>query len=215
CANGAAYKVAPTVLWELGAEVVPVAVTPDGVNINRKCGTTAPEIMQEAVVSHGANLGIALDGDADRLIMADEHGRILDGDQLMALIALNWHSRSRLAKSGLVATVMSNLGFERHLTGKGVALTRTSVGDRYVVETMRRIGSNLGGEQSGHIILGDYCTTGHGLMAARQGRAAIVETGARAGEVCNIFTPAPQLLRNIRFGGGTPLETRAVKAAIK
>ncbi|HEV2161743.1 MAG TPA: phosphoglucosamine mutase [Stellaceae bacterium] len=214
CANGAAYKVAPTVLWELGAEVVPIGVAPDGVNINRKCGTTAPETMQETVVAHGADLGIALDGDADRLIMADEHGQILDGDQLMALIALNWHRGSRLAKSGLVATVMSNLGFERHLAGNDVAVTRTQVGDRYVVEAMRRIGSNLGGEQSGHIILGDYSTTGDGLIAALEVLAAIVETSAPASQVCKVFEPVPQLLRNVRVSGVNLLDDGPVKAAI-
>jgi phosphoglucosamine mutase len=202
CANGAAYRVAPTVLWELGAEVVPLG------------GTMGIDATQRAVREAGAHLGIALDGDADRLLMVDEEGRVLDGDQLMALIALNWQRSGQLSPCGIVATVMSNLAFERNLAARGIPLTRTSVGDRYVVETMRRIGSNLGGEQSGHIILGDYCTTGDGLMAALQVLAAIVETGARASEVCNVFTPVPQLLRNIRFGGGAPLEARAVKAAI-
>jgi phosphoglucosamine mutase len=215
CANGAAYRVAPTVLWELGAEVVPLGVVPDGLNINRDCGTMGIEATQRAVLEEGAHLGIALDGDADRLLMVDEAGRVLDGDQLMALVALNWQRTGQLRGSGVVATVMSNLGFERHLAGRGIKLTRTAVGDRYVVEAMRRLGSNLGGEQSGHIILGDYCTTGDGLMAALQVLAAIVETGAPASEVCNVFAPIPQLLRNIRFGGGQPLEARGVKAAIK
>jgi phosphoglucosamine mutase len=215
CANGAAYKVAPTVLWELGAEVVPLGVSPNGLNINRDCGTTATAAMQRAVIEERADLGMALDGDADRLLMVDEHGQLLDGDQLMALIALNWHGSGRLAASGTVATVMSNLGFERHLGKHGIALTRTAVGDRYVVEEMRRIGSNLGGEQSGHIILGDYSTTGDGLITALQVLAAIVETGAPASEVCNVFTPVPQMLRNVRFAGGAPLESGAVSDAIK
>ncbi len=214
CANGAAYRVAPTVLWELGAEVVPLGVTPDGHNINRECGTIAIEATQRAVCESGAHLGIALDGDADRLIMVDEHGSVLDGDQLMALIAGNWLRSGQLSPKGVVATVMSNLGFERHLASRGIALTRTAVGDRYVVETMRRLGCNLGGEQSGHIILGDYCTTGDGLMAALQVLSAIVETGAPASELCNVFTPIPQLLRNVRFTGGAPLQDRAVKTAI-
>jgi phosphoglucosamine mutase len=213
CANGAAYRVAPTVLWELGAEVLPLGVAPDGLNINRECGTTGIESTQHAVCDLGADLGIALDGDADRLIMVDERGRVLDGDQLMGLIAANWQASGQLAASGVVATVMSNLGFERHLGARGIHLTRTAVGDRYVVEAMRRVGSNLGGEQSGHIILGDYCTTGDGLMAALQVLAAIVETGAPASRVCNVFTPIPQLLRNIKVHGGA-LEQRSVKTAI-
>jgi len=215
CAHGAAYKVAPTVLWELGAEVVPLGVSPDGFNINRDSGTMATQAMQRAVVEHRAHLGIALDGDADRLLVADEAGRILDGDQLMALIALQWHGAGRLEGGGVVATVMSNLGLERHLGGRGIALHRTAVGDRYVVEAMRKLGSNLGGEQSGHIILGDYSTTGDGLMAALQVLAAIVETGAAASAACSIFKPVPQLLKSVRFAGGAPLEERMVKQAIK
>jgi phosphoglucosamine mutase len=214
CAHGAAYKVAPTVLWELGAEVVPLGVSPDGFNINRDSGTMATATMQRAVVEHRADLGIALDGDADRLLVADEAGRLLDGDQLMALIALKWHRAGRLDGGGVVATVMSNLGLERHLAGHEIQLHRTAVGDRYVVDAMRKLGSNLGGEQSGHIILGDYSTTGDGLMAALQVLAAIVETGSPASGVCNFFTPVPQLLRNVRFAGGAPLETAPVKAAI-
>src|SRR5579885_2106152 len=213
CANGAAYRVAPTVLWELGAEVIPLSVSPDGLNINRECGTTAIEATQRSVREMRADLGIALDGDADRLIMVDERGRVLDGDQLMALIAGNWQRSGQLKPSGVVATVMSNLGFERHLAARGIRLTRSPVGDRYVVEEMRRVGSNLGGEQSGHIILGEYCTTGDGLMSALQVLAAIVETGAPASEVCNVFTPVPQLLRNIKANGGT-LERSSVKRAI-
>jgi phosphoglucosamine mutase len=214
CAHGAAYKVAPTVLWELGAEVFPLGVSPDGLNINRESGTMATAAMQQAVLDHGADLGIALDGDADRLLVADEAGRILDGDQLMALIALKWHRAGQLDGGGVVATVMSNLGLERHLARHDIPLHRTAVGDRYVVDAMRKLGSNLGGEQSGHIILGDYSTTGDGLMAALQVLAAIVETGAPASGVCTVFTPIPQLLRNVRFAGGAPLESAPVKAAI-
>jgi phosphoglucosamine mutase len=214
CAHGAAYKVAPTVLWELGAEVVPLGVAPDGFNINRDSGTMGTAAMQRAVVEHAADLGVALDGDADRLLIADESGRLLDGDQLMALIALKWRREGRLDGGGVVATVMSNLGLERHLASHGIPLHRTAVGDRYVVDAMRKLGCNLGGEQSGHIILGDYSTTGDGLMAALQVLAAIVETGAPASGVCQIFTPLPQLLRNVRFAGGAPLETAPVKAAI-
>jgi phosphoglucosamine mutase len=215
CAHGAAYRVAPTVLWELGAEVIPIGVAPDGMNINRDCGTMGIATTQAAVREHGAHLGIALDGDADRLLMVDEAGRVLDGDQLMARIALNWRRGGQLSPKGVVATVMSNLGFERHLASHNISLTRTAVGDRYVVDAMRRIGSNLGGEQSGHIILGDFCTTGDGLMAALQVLAAVVETGAAASEVCNVFAPVPQLLRNVRYAGGAPLEARPVRAAIK
>jgi phosphoglucosamine mutase len=214
CAHGAAYKVAPTVLWELGAEVIPLGVVPDGFNINRESGAMATAAMQREVVARGADLGIALDGDADRLLIADESGRILDGDQLMALIAAQWHRSGRLSGAGVVATVMSNLGFERHLSAQGIALTRTTVGDRYVVEAMRRLGCNLGGEQSGHIILGDYSTTGDGLIAALQVLAAIVDTGAPASRVCKVFDPVPQLLRNVRFLGGAPLQATSVKAAI-
>jgi phosphoglucosamine mutase len=215
CANGAAYKVAPKVLWELGAEVIPLGVAPDGLNINRDCGTMATSAMQREVVAQCADIGIALDGDADRLLVADESGRLLDGDQLMALIAVRWHGRGQLAESGVVATVMSNLGFERHLTGRGIPVARTAVGDRYVVEEMRRIGSNLGGEQSGHLILSDFSTTGDGLIAALQVLAAVVETEASVSKVCSVFTPTPQLLRNIRFTGGAPLDTLSVQAVIR
>lgn len=214
CAHGAAYKVAPTVLWELGAEVIPVGVSPDGHNINREVGTVSIGTMQREVIAHQADLGIALDGDADRLIMADEHGHVLDGDQLMALIALKWHRVGQLSRGGVVATVMSNLGFERCLTGNGIALTRTAVGDRYVVEAMRRIGSNLGGEQSGHIVLGDFSTTGDGLMAGLQVLAAIVEMDAPASQVAKVFAPMPQLLHNVRCDGAAALEADPVKAAI-
>ncbi|MGE0257644.1 MAG: phosphoglucosamine mutase [Alphaproteobacteria bacterium] len=214
CAHGAAYKVAPTVLWELGAEVFPIAVAPDGLNINRECGALAPEQMRQEVLARRADIGIALDGDADRLIVADEGGNILDGDQLMALIATSLARNGRLAGGALVATVMSNLGLERCLGARGIGLHRTAVGDRYVVEKMRSLGCNLGGEQSGHIILSDYATTGDGLIAALQVMAAIVETGKRASEICRVFEPIPQLLRNVRFGQGQPLESRRVRQAI-
>jgi phosphoglucosamine mutase len=216
CANGAAYRVAPTVLWELGAEVIPVAVDPDGTNINRDCGATAPTTMCEAVLAHGADLGIALDGDADRLILADEKGQILDGDQLMALVARSWSASGRLAGSAVVATVMSNLGLERFLSGLGLGLHRTPVGDRYVVERMRAGGFNVGGEQSGHIILSDYVTTGDGLIAALQVLAVLVGSGRPASETGRLFAPLPQRLRSLRFDSSTkPLDAKAVKAAIR
>jgi len=215
CANGAAYKVAPTVLWELGAEVVPVAVEPDGTNINRDCGAVSTAFMQEQVVLHGADIGLALDGDADRLIVADEIGAVIDGDQLMALVARSWREAGRLAKPGVVATVMSNLGLERFLGGLGLSLVRTPVGDRYVVERMRADGYNVGGEQSGHIILSDYATTGDGLIAALQVLAVIVQSGRRASEAGRLFQPLPQRLVSIRFNGGQPLESTGVQAAIR
>jgi phosphoglucosamine mutase len=214
CANGAAYKVAPTVLWELGADVVSIGVEPDGTNINRHCGATAPETLSERVVATGADLGIALDGDADRVIVCDEHGAIVDGDQLMALIAGEWHAADRLRGGGVVATVMSNLGFERHLDGMGLDLVRTAVGDRYVVEKMRQGDYNLGGEQSGHIIMSDYGTTGDGLIAALQVLAALVTRDGAASDVCRVFETLPQLLRNVRFGGGAPLDDKLVRDAI-
>jgi phosphoglucosamine mutase len=214
CAHGAAYKVAPTVFWELGAEVFPIAVAPDGLNINRESGALAPEAMRREVLARRADIGIALDGDADRLIVADERGVILDGDQLMALIATGLAKSGRLQGNALVATVMSNFGLERFLATRGIELHRTAVGDRYVVERMKSLGCNLGGEQSGHIILSDYATTGDGLIAALQVLASIVETGARASEVCRLFTPTPQLLRNVRFSGGRPLEAASVRQAI-
>ena len=200
--------------WELGAEVFSIGVSPDGLNINRECGALTPEQMRREVLARRADLGIALDGDADRLIVVDERGEILDGDQLMALIATSLARSERLAGGALVATVMSNLRLERCLTGQGIGLHRTAVGDRYVVEKMRALGCNLGGEQSGHIILSDYATTGDGLIAALQVLAAIVETGERASEVCRVFEPVPQLLRNVRFGQGLPLELQQVKRAI-
>ncbi len=214
CANGAAYKVAPAVLWELEAEVISIGVNPDGFNINRDCGSTHPKALQEAVVAHGAHVGIALDGDADRLVMVDERGSVIDGDQLMAVIAESWLAQGRLAKGGLVATVMSNLGLERFVNGLGIELLRTKVGDRYVLEAMREQGINLGGEQSGHIILSDFATTGDGLVAGLQVLAALRESGKKASDFCRRFTPYPQLLRNVRHGGGQPLELPAVRQAI-
>jgi phosphoglucosamine mutase len=215
CANGAAYKVAPTVLWELGAEVVPIAVDPDGTNINRDCGAVSTAYMREQVVVHGADLGLALDGDADRLIIADETGALIDGDQLMALVARSWGEAGRLSKAGIVATVMSNLGLERFLGGLGLSLVRTPVGDRYVVERMRADGYNIGGEQSGHIILSDYATTGDGLIAALQALAVLVQSQRRASEAGRLFQPFPQRLVSIRFNGGQPLDDRKVKSAIR
>ncbi|CAM3233179.1 Phosphoglucosamine mutase [Sphingomonas antarctica] len=215
CANGAAYKIAPTALSELGAELVCIGVDPNGRNINDNCGSTAPMTLQETVVASGAQIGIALDGDADRLIVVDERGKVIDGDQLMALIAGNWARDGRLMGGGLVTTVMSNLGLERYLQGKGLGLERTGVGDRYVLERMRSGGFNVGGEQSGHIILGDYGTTGDGLVAALQVLAALVEVGRPASEMLHLFDPVPQLLKNVRYErGAKPLENAQVRAAI-
>ncbi|MBM3481138.1 MAG: phosphoglucosamine mutase [Alphaproteobacteria bacterium] len=216
CANGAAYKVAPAVLWELGAEVVPIARDPNGFNINEKCGATHPDTMQAAVAAHGAHLGIALDGDADRLIMADERGRVVDGDQLMALIAGGFARDGRLSGGGLVATIMSNLGLERFVEARGLSLFRTKVGDRYVIERMKADGINVGGEQSGHIILSDYATTGDGLVAALQVLAELVQAQRPMSEVARLFEPYPQLLRNVRFERGTadPLGHATVRNAI-
>jgi phosphoglucosamine mutase len=214
CANGAAYKVAPSLLWELGADVIPIGVTPDGFNINDGCGTMSPGTMQREVVAQGADIGIALDGDADRVLVADEHGNLIDGDQLMALIAGQWHATRQLTGGGIVATVMSNLGLERYMQGLGLTLHRTNVGDRYVVERMRALGCNIGGEQSGHIILNEHSTTGDGLIAALQVLATLVERQRPASEVCSVFTAIPQLLRNVRFGGGAPLEASAVRKVV-
>lgn len=214
CANGAAYKVAPAALWELGAEVVPLGVQPNGTNINQACGSTAPQTLQETVVASGAHIGLALDGDADRLIVVDEAGRIIDGDQLMALIATSWARAGKLRGGGLVATVMSNLGLERRLAADGLTLERTKVGDRYVLERMRAGGFNVGGEQSGHIILSDHATTGDGLGAGLQVLAELVQSGRPASELLRQFEPVPQLLKNVRFGGGRPLDDARVKAAI-
>lgn len=213
-ANGAAYKVAPTALWELGAEIMQIGDEPDGMNINKKCGSTAPEAMCEKVRELRADIGIALDGDADRVIIADEKGNVINGDQLMALIATSWGSRGLLQGGGLVATIMSNLGLERHLTAHNLSLARTKVGDRYVVEHMRTHGFNVGGEQSGHIVLSDFSTTGDGLMAALQVLSEVVRRGKPVSEVCNVFTPVPQLLKNVKTKGGKPLENAKVKAAI-
>ncbi len=214
CAHGAAYRVAPTVLWELGADVVPVGVSPDGFNINRGCGSTVPDYLCTKVVEHGAQLGIALDGDADRLVMADETGELVDGDQILGLIAQSWRGCGRLRGHGIVATVMSNLGLERYLADHGIGLHRTKVGDRYVVERMRDEGMNLGGEQSGHVILSDFATTGDGLLAALQVMAVIVEQKRSAREVCRVFTPLPQLLKNVRFAGPSPLPSKPIQQAI-
>ena len=214
CANGAGYQVAPSALWELGADVIAVGVNPNGKNINDKCGSTSPGLLQETVVASGAHIGIALDGDADRLIIVDEKGRIVDGDQLMALIGSSWARNGKLTGGGVVATVMSNLGLERFLTTEGLSLERTGVGDRYVLERMRSGGFNVGGEQSGHIILSDYATTGDGLVAGLQVLAELVTTGKPSSEVLHLFDPVPQLLKNVRFAGGKPLDAPHVKAAI-
>jgi phosphoglucosamine mutase len=215
CANGAAYHVAPEALWELGAEVIPLGVTPNGHNINDSCGSTHPQVLQETVVASGADIGIALDGDADRLIVVDEKGRMIDGDQLMALIALGLQRRGELKGEAVVATVMSNLGLERKLGEAGLKLLRTKVGDRYVLEEMRKSGCNVGGEQSGHIILADHATTGDGLVAGLQVLAALVEAGAPASDLLRQFEPLPQLLKNVRFNGGAePLKADSVQKRI-
>ncbi|MCB2133661.1 MAG: phosphoglucosamine mutase, partial [Rhodobacteraceae bacterium] len=215
-ANGAAYKAAPQVLWELGAEVIPVGVAPNGLNINDKCGSTHIRTAAEAVVAHGADLGISLDGDADRVMILDETGQVADGDQIMALLAGRWAEAGRLRGGALVATVMSNLGLERFLQGRGLRLERTAVGDRYVVERMREGGFNLGGEQSGHIVMTDYATTGDGLIAGLQFLAAMVETGQKASELVRQFETVPQMLKNVRYADGKkPLETESVKAVIE
>jgi len=214
CAHGAAYKVAPMVLWELGADVISIGVDPDGFNINKDCGSTHPDAMCKRVVAEGADLGIALDGDADRLILCDENGTIVDGDQIMALITRNWHKRGVLKGGGLVSTVMSNLGLERLLESDGLTLERTKVGDRYVVERMRKKGFNVGGEQSGHIVLSDFATTGDGLIAALQVMTEIKQSGQKASQACRQFEPVPQLLKNVRYGGGDPLSTAPVQASI-
>jgi len=215
CANGAAHRTAPEVLWELGADVIPVGVTPNGKNINLNCGSTKPQLAAETVVAHGADVGICLDGDADRVVVVDEHGQVADGDQLMALLATSWARADRLEGGALVATVMSNLGLERHLTAQGLRLERTAVGDRYVVERMREGRFNLGGEQSGHIVMSDYATTGDGLMAGLHFLAEMVHSGRKASELSVQFETVPQLLKNLRYSEGqAPLEAANVKAAI-
>ncbi|HAX90677.1 MAG TPA: phosphoglucosamine mutase [Rhodospirillaceae bacterium] len=214
CANGAAYKAAPTVLWELGAEVIPVAVQPDGRNINDRCGATHTDLMRETVLLHGADVGISLDGDADRLIMADEKGNVIDGDQLMALIAQAWAKQGRMKGGKLVTTVMSNLGLERFLKTIGVGMVRTNVGDRYVVEAMREQGCNIGGEQSGHMVLNDYSTTGDGLLTALQVLAVIGEAKKPASQVCRLFEPVPQLLKSVKVSRDV-MNDPAFLAAIK
>jgi phosphoglucosamine mutase len=214
CANGAAYRVAPTALYELGAEVIPVGVSPDGLNINDECGSTHPASIAAAVKQYRADVGIALDGDADRLVICDEKGQIVDGDQIMAIIAGAWAAKQQLTGSAVVATVMSNLGLERFLGERGIALHRTQVGDRYVMAKMREGGFNLGGEQSGHIILSDYSTTGDGLIAALQVLAELVRAQKPMSALARQFTPVPQKLENVRFSGGKPLEHADVKSAI-
>ena len=215
CANGAGYKVAPSALWELGAEVIKIGVEPNGRNINDKCGSTAPEALAEKVREVRADIGIGLDGDADRVVIVDEKGQIVDGDQLMAVIAESWHKRGDLTAGGVVATVMSNLGLERYLQGLGLTLHRTPVGDRYVVEHMRKHGYNVGGEQSGHIVLSDFTTTGDGLVSALQVLAVVVTTDKPVSEVCSRFEKLPQVLRNVRYDGGDPLDDKRVKTAIE
>ena len=215
CANGAGYKVAPAALWELGAEVIKIGVDPNGRNINDKCGSTAPEALAAKVLETRADIGIALDGDADRVVIVDEKGEVVDGDQVMAVIAKSWHERGQLAAGGVVATVMSNLGFERFLTGMGLTMHRTPVGDRYVVEHMRKHGYNVGGEQSGHVVLSDFTTTGDGLVSALQVLAVVVSTGKPVSEVCSCFERLPQILRNVRYDSGKPLEDARVVKAIE
>ncbi len=214
CAHGAAYRVAPAALFELGAEVIPLGVSPDGFNINREAGSTAPKALCEAVLEHGADIGIALDGDADRVILADERGEIIDGDQILGLIARDMAQAGTLRGDGIVATVMSNLGLERFLGGMGLNLIRTKVGDRYVAEAMRAKGFNLGGEQSGHVILSDFATTGDGLVAALQVLSVLVRSGQRASATCRVFDPLPQLLRNVRYRGASPLGLTHIQESI-
>ncbi len=215
CANGAAYRTAPSVLWELGAEVITIGTSPNGTNINDNCGSTMPQTMCEKVVETRADIGIALDGDADRLIICDEKGKIIDGDQVMATIATNWHENNRLNGDALVATVMSNLGLEKYMESIGLKLERTQVGDRYVVAAMQRMGCNIGGEQSGHIVLSDFNSTGDGLVAALQVLAVLTEKGRPVSNLFKSFDPYPQLLKNVRYSGDVdPLEDSHVKQAI-
>ena len=215
CANGAAYKVAPAALWELGAEVFPIGVEPDGFNINRDCGSTAPEALAAKVREMRADIGIALDGDADRVVIADEKGRVVGGDQILAVVAESFKNDGRLSRPGVVATVMSNLGLERHLAGLDLKLVRTPVGDRYVLEVMRADGYNVGGEPSGHIILSDFATTGDGFVAALQVLAVVRKTERPVSEVCHRFDALPQILKNVRFSSGAPLENAGVRSVIQ
>jgi phosphoglucosamine mutase len=215
CANGAGYKVAPTVLWELGAEVKEIGVDPNGFNINRGVGSTSTKQMQDAVLEYRADIGVALDGDADRVIICDEKGQIVDGDQILAVIAQSWKKSGMLKGAGIVSTVMANMGLDKFLGGEGLTLERTKVGDRYVVEAMRAKGINVGGEPSGHVILSDYATTGDGLVTALQVLAVVATQGRKVGDVCRKFDPFPQLLSNVRYCGGDPLTDENVKAAIK
>ena len=215
CANGAAYKVAPAMLWELGAEIFPIGVEPDGFNINSDCGSTHPDAMAAKVREMRADFGIALDGDADRVVMADERGRIIDGDQVLALIASSWAARGDLKGGGVVGTVMSNMGLDRYLAGLGLTLGRAQVGDRYVIKMMREGGFNVGGEQSGHIVLNDFSTTGDGMIAALQVLAVLAEGGKPASEAAHLFEPLPQVLENVRYGEGAPLETDRFTALLK
>ena len=215
CANGAGYKVAPAALWELGSDVVELGVSPDGFNINEDCGSTNTDLMCETVVREGADLGIALDGDADRVILADQNGTIIDGDQILGLIAVSWQQNDRLLRNGIVTTVMSNFGLENFLNDYGLNMVRTKVGDRYVVEHMVQNGFNVGGEQSGHIILNDYNTTGDGLVAALEILSVIVQSGSPASEACRVFEPVPQILKNMPFTGLSPINDTLVKKAIE
>src|SRR6202453_4775196 len=214
CANGAAYKVAPDVMWELGADIVPMGVSPDGTNINQECGSTAPQAMCAKVREVRADFGIALDGDADRVVMADEHGRIIDGDQILALIARSWSKNDTLKGGGVVGTVMSNAGLDNYLGGLGLKLARAAVGDRYVQEIMHKGGFNVGGEQSGHVILSDFGTTGDGVVAALQVLAVIAQENKPASKVAHLFEPLPQILENVRFRKGSPLDDARVKSSI-
>src|SRR6202012_4966403 len=214
CANGAAYKVAPEVLWELGADIVPMGVSPDGLNINLDCGSTAPQTMCAKVREVRADFGIALDGDADRVVMADEQGEIIDGDQILALIAKSWSKNEMLKGGGVGGTVMSNAGLDRYLGGLGLKLARAAVGDRYVLEEMHKGGFNVGGEQSGHVILSDFSTTGDGLVAALQVLAVIAQENKPASKASHLYEPLPQVLENVRFRKGSPLEDAKVKSSI-
>jgi phosphoglucosamine mutase len=215
CANGAGYRVAPKILWELGATVIQIGVSPDGFNINKDCGSTVPDTLCAEVQAQGADIGIALDGDADRLIISDQNGDLVDGDQILGLIGGSWAASGRLTGGGVVATVMSNLGLERFLGNLGVTLHRTRVGDRYVGERMRESGINVGGEQSGHVILSDVATTGDGIIAALQVLAVLVQEGRSAAEVCRVFEPLPQVLKNVRFTGPSPLRDERVQRDIR